>query len=363
MEATQKLKKNHMTDLENINVNVYDSAKHKKKIYDIYNSIDSGYISDSKEDDSTQEKPDFKIRFKTRMLIKIFFASLILFSCILTKLAFYQKAMSNKYIVSICNEYKKAYKKEDMLEFVEKAARNMHKTLYYAIPDKFAMYIKTHYFSNIKPSIQNFKLKESVKNVFFDDKKAQENQSKDKKGSDVKQDENMIKSEETGMGGGGPIESSISEQNQSNQSVQENESDQNVKEILSKNISIIHPTTGTITSRYGPREQIFEGVNPYHTGIDIANVLNTQIVSATTGKVVTLNQNDKYYGKMVEVETDGVIFKYGHMNEIKVQKDQDIKQGEIIGLMGKTGYATGSHLHFEIRINGTSVNPEKIIKF
>ena len=161
------------------------------------------------------------------------------------------------------------------------------------------------------------------------------------------------------MGGGEPYSEAKLEEIASAISIMDND----VNEILSKNISIILPVKGTITSRYGAREQIFENVNPYHTGIDIANKLNTEIVSATDGVITKTEKMNKYYGNNIEIEKDGVIFKYAHLNKINVKKGDSIKQGEVIGLMGSTGMSTGSHLHFEIKINNRTIDPEKIIKF
>ena len=138
--------------------------------------------------------------------------------------------------------------------------------------------------------------------------------------------------------------------------------DMDKEEILSKNINMILPVNGTVTSIYGARDEVFENVG-YHTGIDVANVLNTEIKSATDGTVVSAQQMDKYYGNNIEIENNGVIFKYAHLNQINVNEGDVIKQGDIIGLMGSTGMSTGSHLHFEIKINGRSVDPELFLKF
>ena len=139
--------------------------------------------------------------------------------------------------------------------------------------------------------------------------------------------------------------------------------DIDVNEILSKNIDIIVPVKGTITSRYGVREQIFDNVNPYHTGIDIANKNDTEILSATEGVVVKTEKMNKYYGNNIEIEKNGVIFKYAHLNKIQVKEGDIVKQGDVIGLMGSTGMSTGPHLHFEIKINNRTIDPEKILSF
>ena len=67
-------------------------------------------------------------------------------------------------------------------------------------------------------------------------------------------------------------------------------------------------------------------------------------------------------GIKVEIESNGVIFKYAHLNQINVSEGDSVNQGDVIGLMGSTGASTGSHLHFEIRINGRSVDPELLVK-
>ena len=159
---------------------------------------------------------------------------------------------------------------------------------------------------------------------------------------------------ENGVGGAEPIEteetiSAISSMNT------------DVETIRSKNISIVSPTNGTITSIYGARDEIFEGVNSYHTGTDIANKKGTNITSATTGKVKSVVYNNKYYGNYVEVETDGVIFKYAHMDSISVGEGSDIKQGDLVGYMGSTGMSTGPHLHFEIKIDSRTVDPQELV--
>ena len=136
--------------------------------------------------------------------------------------------------------------------------------------------------------------------------------------------------------------------------------DLDIQEILAKNINISCPVKGTVTSIYGAREEVFKNVG-YHTGVDIANVLNTPVCSATDGVVVKTQDMDKYYGNNIEIENNGVIFKYAHLNQINVKVGDNISTGDVIGLMGSTGASTGSHLHFEIKINGRTVDPELLV--
>lgn len=348
--SSKKLKKDALSDFDDMNLDIYNNIRKKDKLKRIYDDVSENYYDTN---DSEVSNSKIKIKMKTKLIIKLFLCTLILFSCLVCKLLLYDQAMSNKYIASICKEYKVENKKENVLEKIEQKASIINNTFDYAIPDLFSSYISNKYFL-IKPKILDFNLKDSIHNLIFSKKEDNNNDS------DTSSDEN------TGVGGGGPIEEQKSTSSTNEQEVVSSSTsvmDQDVANILSKNISIIKPTQGTITSRYGVREQIFEGVNPYHTGIDIANKIGTNIYSATTGKVVTVNQNDKYYGKMVLIETSGVIFKYGHMSEIKVEQGQELKQSDLIGLMGQTGYATGSHLHFEIRIDNRSVDPERILSF
>lgn len=136
--------------------------------------------------------------------------------------------------------------------------------------------------------------------------------------------------------------------------------DLNIQEIKDKNISFVKPTIGTVTSVFGAREQVFNDVESYHTGIDIAGKEGTKIVSSIDGKVIKVSENE-YNGKFLEIENNNVITKYLHMSKVEVNQGKIVKAGELIGLMGSTGKSTGSHLHFEILINNVRVDPSKII--
>lgn len=116
--------------------------------------------------------------------------------------------------------------------------------------------------------------------------------------------------------------------------------------------SFRRPTSrGTITSRYGSRW------GRMHTGIDIADELNTQINAAQDGVVVSAGYAGAY-GNLIQIEHKyGYITYYAHCNKILVKKGDLVKQGQLIANMGSTGRSTGVHVHFEIRLNGKILNP------
>lgn len=116
-----------------------------------------------------------------------------------------------------------------------------------------------------------------------------------------------------------------------------------------------------LTSQYGFRADPFAGRRARHKGVDMAGPIGTPIYATADG-IVGRAQWVGGYGKYVEVEHGGEIqTRYGHMSEILVQPNQRVTKGQIIGLMGSTGRSTGSHLHYEVRIAGNSVNPMPFI--
>ncbi len=121
----------------------------------------------------------------------------------------------------------------------------------------------------------------------------------------------------------------------------------------------IWPLEGRITSRYGYRRSPFSRRRQFHTGLDIANSYGTPIKSADGGEVIFSGWWGGY-GKAVIVDHGkGFSTVYAHMSRIYVQKDQPVEKGQVIGLVGSTGYSTGPHLHFEVRKNGATQDPIK----
>ena len=116
-----------------------------------------------------------------------------------------------------------------------------------------------------------------------------------------------------------------------------------------------------ITSKYAMRVHPITGQYKLHTGIDIGAPLNTNFVAAANG-IVTKATLNAAYGNMVIIDHGGgVQTLYAHGSEIVVQLGQTVSAGDEVLKVGSTGYSTGPHAHFEIRVNGQTVNPEEFL--
>ncbi len=133
-----------------------------------------------------------------------------------------------------------------------------------------------------------------------------------------------------------------------------------IDKIKETKVKFVKPVSGTITSHYGAREVIFEGIDSYHTGTDIAAKSGTKVVSSIEGNVTRAAYN-KYNGNFVEVTNGKIETIYCHMSKLSVKVGDKVNAGTKIGEVGSTGLSTGPHLHFEIVYDGTKVDPEMIL--
>ncbi len=115
-------------------------------------------------------------------------------------------------------------------------------------------------------------------------------------------------------------------------------------------ISLIRPVWGRITSRFGRRW------GRMHTGIDMAAPKGTPVRTAASGRVVFSGWNGGY-GWFVKIDHGKYHTNYGHLSKIIVRNGSYVRVGDLIGLVGATGRAFGSHLHFELEINGKKIDP------
>lgn len=118
------------------------------------------------------------------------------------------------------------------------------------------------------------------------------------------------------------------------------------------------PSGKRITSYYGYRTHPISGKWAMHSGIDIGASTGTNILAAEDGVVVTAAWNEGGYGWYVIVyHGDGISTLYAHSSKLLVKEGDQVRRGQVIALIGDTGAAKGSHLHFEVRVNGSTRDP------
>lgn len=123
-------------------------------------------------------------------------------------------------------------------------------------------------------------------------------------------------------------------------------------------IPSVHPVEHLeFTSNFGIRSDPFRGTAAMHAGVDIRGPVGTPIYATADG-IVSEAQRQGGYGNLVEINHGkGIATRYGHLSKILVTANTHVKRGQLIALMGSTGRSTGSHLHYEVRIDGHAVNP------
>lgn len=116
--------------------------------------------------------------------------------------------------------------------------------------------------------------------------------------------------------------------------------------------------TADFTSSFGVRNDPFGRGAAMHAGIDLAGPVGTPIYATADGTVTNAGFNSGGYGNLIKIDHGrGIETRYGHLSYIGVRAGDRIKRGQLIGRMGSTGRSTGSHLHYEVRIDGRAVNP------
>lgn len=115
------------------------------------------------------------------------------------------------------------------------------------------------------------------------------------------------------------------------------------------------------TSSYGVRYDPFNGGSAMHAGVDMAGSLGEPIYASAGGTVLQAGRANGY-GNLIELDHGmGIDTRYGHLSKILVKPGDHVRQGQLIGRMGSTGRSTGTHLHFEVRVDGRSVNPRPFL--
>lgn len=127
----------------------------------------------------------------------------------------------------------------------------------------------------------------------------------------------------------------------------------------SKAIPTRWPVEGILTSPYGYRSSPTSGKWTFHKGIDIAAKRGTSIRTPKKG-IVVVSEYQSGYGNYIEIDHGyGIRTRYGHASKLLKRVGSNVKEGEAIALVGSTGRSTGPHLHYEIRIDGVSIDPQQ----
>jgi murein DD-endopeptidase MepM/ murein hydrolase activator NlpD len=123
----------------------------------------------------------------------------------------------------------------------------------------------------------------------------------------------------------------------------------------------IWPAHGVVTSRFGWRTSPFGLGRDFHPGLDIAGSMGTPIIATASG-TVSLAGWDQGFGKTVVIDhTSSISTLYGHLEKVAVYEGEHVKRGDVIGYLGNSGLSTGPHLHYQIMVNRSPVNPRRYI--
>lgn len=122
------------------------------------------------------------------------------------------------------------------------------------------------------------------------------------------------------------------------------------------------PVEGPITGPFGERTDPFNGEGAFHSGVDISASLGQAVVAPAEGMVVFADQMSGYGRTIMIDHGHGISTRYGHLGSFAVVSGQSVRRGDTIGYVGLSGRSTGPHLHYEVRINDTPVNPYKYLR-
>jgi murein DD-endopeptidase MepM/ murein hydrolase activator NlpD len=129
------------------------------------------------------------------------------------------------------------------------------------------------------------------------------------------------------------------------------------RNLLAASTPSIWPTQGWLTSRTGGRSDPFTGEADYHPGLDISADKGTPVYATADGTVSQASYSGAYGNLVVIDHRFGIETRYGHLSAFRTEPGRAVKRGELIGLVGATGRATGPHLHYEVRVNDRILNP------
>jgi murein DD-endopeptidase MepM/ murein hydrolase activator NlpD len=129
-----------------------------------------------------------------------------------------------------------------------------------------------------------------------------------------------------------------------------------------KILPAVWPIMGRLMGGYGERSDPFSGEGAMHTGIDISAPVGTPVKATADGIVLHASWNAGYGRCVIIDHGNGYQTWYAHLSQFDVMEGQEIRQGEIVGRVGTSGRSTGPHLHYEVRIHSTPVNPYRFMQ-
>jgi murein DD-endopeptidase MepM/ murein hydrolase activator NlpD len=122
------------------------------------------------------------------------------------------------------------------------------------------------------------------------------------------------------------------------------------------------PVRGRITAGFGQRLDPFSGEGAFHSGVDIGASYGTRVEASADGLVLQAGPHSGYGNEILIDHGLGLTTKYGHLSKIYVVVGQEVKRGQAVGAVGLTGRTTGPHLHYEVIVNDTPVNPARYLR-
>ena len=123
------------------------------------------------------------------------------------------------------------------------------------------------------------------------------------------------------------------------------------------------PVQGRLTGSFGERIDPFNGEGAFHRGVDIATDYGTPVIAPADGTITFADFMNGYGRAIVLDHSQGITTLYGHLSGFAVTPGQKVQRGDVLGYVGQSGRSTGPHLHYEVRILNTPVNPAKYLRF
>lgn len=268
-----------------------------------------------------------------------------------------QKSASNKRIVSIYKKQRQSY-----VEFLLNARdiNNLLDRLYF---ENLIMKIDRENIRNSQKKTRNIlSLKQKIEEQqrYLDTNiKIMNKQEKNIKNA-IKQNEKYIQKLQTDRATWEKSERDLAKQSEQLTKFI-NKSTNHEKEVITSSGTFLRPTNGRVTSPYGYRTHPIFKKRIFHSGVDLASPMGTPIKAANSGKVIYVGWYGGY-GKVViidhgKVNGQSTTTLYAHMSNFNTAQGKHVERGQVVGYVGSTGYSTGPHCHFEVRVNGKTTNP------